>query len=83
VGKQRHPLAGSRHQGQGQGDHPLAALIHLGHTLAAWATMAPGTPTGDLLANFGGGDALVVAVVPLAQILTGQGGAGQPASSQV
>ena len=64
VGKQGHiPL-----DRQQLIDHPLATSRDRRGILTAWAAMAPHTPRRHGLADFFGGDAFVVAVIPFAQV---------------
>ena len=71
MGKERHVTAlpwctaGVR---AGTGDHPLTALLHLIAALSPWAGVAEDGPVRDALANHGGGQPLVVAVVPFLEI---------------
>ena len=51
------------------GDHAIRPGAHVGSLLAVGAAVRPQAPIGPSLLNLGGGEPLVVAVVPLVEVL--------------
>src|SRR5690242_7564105 len=51
------------------GDHPVGPRAHVGRGLPVGGAVAPQAPARVALMDLGGGDALIVAVIPLAEVV--------------